>query len=286
MFSKEEFRDTNVSLTLYANEKRTVAVSLISAAYADAVDNARYYSTGSSPDFERALDEVNKALQIKPGDEDARKLKQVIEFKRHLYQAKAFEREKNYSNALAEIDAALKFDPTDTEALTLKTSLQAAKERAEQAAVEARRDAPRKLLDETVSHVRYQELFPTETMHFDGAIDNVRDSVIRALGRKPEWSVSKNQKMDDSALLIYAELKGLGSRQKLFLTLGQTTDMEVTICFKLFEYTLDENVHLSLTGISEDSYKPLHTQHVAGVRSLFVQRQRAGDLQELRKRIQ
>jgi tetratricopeptide (TPR) repeat protein len=139
MLSKEGFRDTNVWLTLYANEKRTVAVHLISATYADAVDNARYYSTGSSPDFERALDEVNKALQIKPGDEDALKLKQVIEFKRHLYQAKVFEREKSYNNALAEIDAALKFDPTDTEALTLKTSLQAAMERAEQAAVEARR---------------------------------------------------------------------------------------------------------------------------------------------------
>jgi hypothetical protein len=169
--------------------------------------------------------------------------------------------------------------------LALKGEWEKAKQEADQTAAEARRAHPEKVFQEVTSHVRYHDLFPAQLIKFTNSLDDVHFKVVRALGRNPVWNV-QNTQPDTNTVIIHAEIKSFGGRKNVVLVLGQTADNEVAIYFKLIELTLDTKIGLSLTGVSEDSYTPLHRKHVSALRVPFVEKQRAASLQEFRKRIE
>jgi hypothetical protein len=49
---------------------------------------------------------------------------------------------------------------------------------------------------------------------------------------------------------------------------------------------LGDNIKFSLSGIFEDSYKPLHPQYVSATRAAKLESERARDIQEIRTRIE
>lgn len=67
--------------------------------------------------------------------------------------------------------------------------------------------------------------------------------------------------------MVQAEIKSFGGRKTAVIVAGQTTDNEVTVYFKLLEFTLDTKIEITLRGIPDSSYVPLHPQHVSGVRA-------------------
>lgn len=109
---------------------------------------------------------------------------------------------------------------------------------------------------------------------------------LRALLRKPEWSVQRDEKPDSDTVLITAAAKGFGWKQNVVLVAGQAGDNEVSVCFKLFAFILGEHIEFTLSGITDDSYKPSHPRYVAPARASVVEKNLARDTQDFKKRLE
>jgi hypothetical protein len=163
--------------------------------------------------------------------------------------------------------------------------------RVDQAAAAARADARRKhpenVLQDETRRVRYNEMFEAQLMRCNGTLDTVRGALLRALQRKPEWSVTRDQKPDSDTVLITATTKGFGWKQNVLLVAGQVADNEVTVCFKQFGFILGDNVELSLgVGITDDSYKPSPPQNASTARPSLAERNLARNTQDFKKRLE
>jgi tetratricopeptide (TPR) repeat protein len=283
---KQEFYSTNVTLTLQANEQPHIALNLLSRAYVESMQQARDKVSGFPPSWDEALDQVNKALQAKPGDEPALALQRLITFRSHLHKARELQRNRALTSALAEIESALKLEASDTDALALKRELEREQQSVLQTKAEARRELPQKVFEQTVTRISHHDLFPSQKMSFAGSLADARGKITEALGRNPAWNIRRNDTPDAEVAIVQAEIKGFGSRQSAVVIAGQTADNEVTIYFKLWTYTLGNNIQVGLTGISDDSYKPLHLSYATTLTAPTIERRRARELEEFKKRLE
>jgi PEGA domain len=294
---KDGYFGTNVELSLSETDARTVSVALANVSYVEAIERAQRRAPGGIQD-DRALADLEQALKIKPGDETALALKREIEFDQHLRKARRLQINGVFAEALSEIHAALKLNASDAEALAMKNDLEEAqravneqKSKVEQAAAtaraEARRNRPQKVLQDVASRFRHNELFEAQAMRFNGSLDAVRAGVVRALGRKPAWSIVRDDRQDADTLLLLADAKGFGWKQNVVLVVGQTADNEVVVTFKLFAFILGGNIQLSLSGVSEDSYQPKHPRYASPPSMASVlEKNLSHDTQEFKKRIE
>jgi len=284
--AKDGYFGTNFNLTVSETDDRNISIPLINVSFVEALARARDNTFGFNPNYDRALADVEQALAIKPADGPALQLKRAIQFHQHIRNAKQLAVNGDFTRAFAEADAALKLGVNDNEVLTLKTELEKGEREAASAKAEARRNNPEKVLSNVTSSQPYKDLFPVNVMRFTNSLEAVRAAVTRGLGRKPEWSIRQDGKRDDDTVVIFADTRGFGWKQNVALVVGQTTDTEVTVCFKIFAYTLGENIQITIGGVTDESYKPLHPKYVSALRAPFVEKQRASDIQAFKKRIE
>jgi hypothetical protein len=284
--SKPGFTPSNLSLTLRANEQPQVVVSLLSVAYVEAMQQARDKASGFLADLDRALAHVNRALEIKPDDDAALSLKRSITFRKHLHNARELQRNRELASALGEAESALKLEPTDADVLALKRELEKEHQSVLQAKAETRRELPKKVFEQTVTRLPHHDLFPSDKMSFAGSLSDARTKIVEALGRNPAWSIRRNDTPEQEVAVIQGEIKGFGSRQNVLMVLGQTADNEVAAYFKLWIYTLGNNIKIGLGGISDESYTPLHLSHANALTALTIERRRTRDLDDFKKRIE
>jgi hypothetical protein len=282
---KEGFQTTNLTLTLQVNEERSVELTLLSMGYITAMEQARDLASGFSPDLDRAIDEVNKALQIRPGDQAALQLKQAIAFNKHLLDARQFRRDREFAKALTEVESALEFNTTDTDALALKRELEKELQSFLQAVAEGRRALPQKIFEETEANFPHKDLFPAQTMQFTGELATVRARIVERLSGNPAWNIGRNEVVDQDVVLVQAAIRSFGIRQNTLLVIGQTAENEVTVHFKLWIYTLSNKVQITLGGVSDDSFVPLHSSSPA-IGAIGAEGRRNRYLEEFKKRIQ
>jgi len=284
--AKEGFFTTNVALSLSANEDRAIELSLLSEAYVSALERARNSSSGFFADLDQALAAVNAALQARPGDETALALKQGITFQRHLRDAREFRRTRQIGRALDEVENALKLKATDADALALKRDLEKDRQAAAEAQAQVRRELPRKVFEEAVQRLPHHDLFSSQESKLAGPVKEVRDKIIEALGRNPAWNVARLDKPDDDVSVIHADIKGFGSRQSAVVVVGQTADNEVIVYFKLWTFTLGSNIQIGLSGLSDSSFKPLHSSYATPLSAPSVERRRLREIEEFKKRLE
>jgi tetratricopeptide (TPR) repeat protein len=295
--AKEGYSSTNLSFQAAGDESREIQVALTSVAFVEALESARFVSSGIYPDYSRALLEVNKALEIKPKDETALRLKSSILLKHHVSSARVLARNGQYSQALGAIGSALSESPNDLEALELKATVTQAKETAEkkkaeadkamaEAKAEARRNRPRELFQQITGRMPHNELFEEQTMYFNGSLTTVREAVARALERTPKWSIFHNDSPDSDTHVTQCGLRGLGWKQNVVLVAGQTENNDVTIRFKLFQFALAGKVQIGLSGVSDDGYMPVHPQYALGQDASLIETRRTRAIREFKKRIE
>jgi hypothetical protein len=284
--TKQGFYSTNVSATLHTKDERVIDLRLLSVAYVEAMQQAREKASGFSAAFNEALAHVNKALQIKPNDDAALSLKRSITFRKHLHHARELERSREFVSSLGEVESALKLDPADDEALSLKRRLEEEQQAVLQAKAEARRELPQKVFEQTVTRISHHDLFPSQKMSFPGSLADAQRKITEAFGRNPVWNVRRTDRAEPEVAVVQAEIKGFGSRQNVLMVLGQTAENEVTVHFKLWIYTLGNNIQVGLTGISDDSYKPLHLSYATALTAPTIERRRARELEEIKKRLE
>src|SRR5206468_2895090 len=97
----------------------------------------------------------------------------------------------------------------------------------------------------------------TWTVH--GKLSDVRPALLRACDTASfRWSVEKEVSSDDEMLILQCKGKGLPMGKRLaVIVAGQVTTDEVQVYAKFWDYVL-ANLNLSLTGLSEDSWTPVH----------------------------
>jgi hypothetical protein len=284
--AKEGFVTTNVALSLLANEDRTFELSLLSEVYVSALERARNFSSGFFVDLDRALEGVNTALQAKPGDEPATTLKQEIVYQRHLRDAREFRRSRQITRAFEEVESALKLKVNGPDALTLKQDLQKEQQAVAAAEAQAKRDLPRKAFEDAVQRLPHHDLFPSHESKLAGQAKAVRDKILEALARTPSWSVARLDKPDENVSVIHADIKGFGSRQNAIIVVSQASENEVAVHWKLWTFTLGNNIQIGLSGISDSSFKPLHTSYATPLGAASVERRRQTEIEQFKKRLE
>jgi hypothetical protein len=284
--AKEGFLATNVALSLSANEDRSVDLNLLSEAYVSAMERARRYSAGFVTDLDLALTAVNAALQAKPGDEPAMALKQEIIYQRHLRDAREFRRNRQITRALDEVESALKLKANDTDALALKQDLQKEQQAIAAAEAQARRERPRQAFEDAVQRVAHHNLFPSHEAKLSGQKSEVRKKIVEALSRTPVWTVIQFGKQSEEVSVYQADTKSFGTRQSAIIVIGQTAENEVTVHWKLWTFTLSGNINLTLGGISDSSYTPLHTSYSTPLTAATVERRRQNEIEQFKKRLE
>lgn len=296
---KTGYFGTNFSLTLSETDSRSVSVSLANVSFVEALARARSATSGSSPDYDRAFADVEKALQIKPGDEGALGLKRTIEFNLHLRNARRFQGRGDFAAATLEAEAALKMGVNDAVVVALKGELlkgqlaaaeaQAearrkaeeveaeARRKAEAAQAEVRRNRPQKLLPETTRRLQHDELFEPQIVRYKRSLDTVRAAVVRAFGRTPELSVKQNDLLDAETAVLTVADTGQFFRHTVVMVVGQTTDTEVTVCFKVFSFMAGND--------GEAAFLPTHARYASGSRAKVIDSMRAGDIVRFKNRL-
>jgi len=280
---KKGFATTNLSLTVTGKEPRTFSVTLIDSDYIDAIDRA--HSRLSASDYGDALKEIEKALLIRSSAE-ALKLKQDIQFSSNFDGARQARQRGDHAKALTQLDAALALKPNASDALALKREVTSELQRVTLNAVEKRRTHPQEIFNEMTTNTRFNELFETQTLQFKGSLETVRTAIVRAVSRKPAWTIRVNDKPDTDTAVFHLDASGFGSKQNAVVVVGQTADNEVTVHFKIFQFVLGNNIQLSFSGFSQDSYQPLHPRFATEARAASVQRNLAHDIQDFRTRIE
>jgi hypothetical protein len=284
--AKEGFFTTNVALSLSANEDRVIELPLLSEAYVSALEKARSSSSGYFADLDQALTAINAALQAKPGDEAANALKQSILFQRHLRDAREFQRSRQIGRALDEVESALKLKANDADALALKQDLQKEQQAVAAAQAQVRRELPRKEFEDAVQRVPHHNLFPSHEAKLPGQISEVRKKIAEALGRAPAWTVIQFGKQSKEVSVYQADTKSFGTRQSAIIVIGQTAENEVAVHWKLWTFTLSGNINLTLGGISDSSYTPLHTSFATPLTASTVERRRQNEIEQFKKRLE
>jgi tetratricopeptide (TPR) repeat protein len=294
---KEGYVSTNLNLQFTSDQSREVHVTLANVAFGEALERARSASSAVHPDYSRAISEVDKALEIKPKDDIALRLKRSILVNHHISNAHMFANSGEHSNALAAIDSALLENPTHKEAFELRATVTKAKEEAErkkaeadkamvEAKAELRLNRPKELFQQITTRMPLNELFEEQTLYFNGSLAAVREAIARALERAPKWTILQNQNPDSDTHLIQCGLRGLGWRQNVVLVAGQTDNNDVTIRFKLFQFALAGKAQAGLSGISDDGYMPVHPQYALGQDASFIETRRSRAIREFKKRIE
>jgi hypothetical protein len=280
------FFTTNVAFSLAANEDRTIELSLLSETYVAAMERARQSASGFFADLDLALTAVNAALQAKPGDEAALALKQSITFQRHLRDAREFQRTRQIGRALDEVESALKLKAGDADALALKRDLEKEQQAIMAAQAQARRELPGKSFEEAVQRVPHHNLFPSHEAKLPGQMREVRKKIIEALSRAPVWTVTQFGKQSEEVSVLQADTKGFSTRQSAIIVIGQTAENEVTVHWKLWTFTLSGNINLTLGGISDNSYTPLHPSYATPLTAATVERRRQNEIEQFKKRLE
>lgn len=233
---KDGYFTTNLEFKVTGNQKREINVTLLNAAYAEAMERAQS-SISKRTDYERGLQEVDKALAIEPNNSEAARLKVTLQAFIQIEKAKALARRGLYAEGLIAVASVLSQNTTNAEALQLKVDIEAAQKSAErerQEAVTARKNRPKENLERASKEFNAYDEFEPHAFTTAKAFPDVCKAITDSLSH---WNIIRNQTLDSRTALIHARNVGLNYTQELLISIGQTDEAEVTVCFKLLEYT-------------------------------------------------
>ncbi|TAL03096.1 MAG: PEGA domain-containing protein, partial [Verrucomicrobia bacterium] len=169
-----------VALSVTANQTNSVRTNLVNWQYAEAIKEARQQLAAG--EFDRALDALAQALQIKPGDSAVTSLQRDATIQKHLSQAQALDQKGDAIAARKELESVLALAPDHAEAKRLLTGvrereqiqIQRQKQLAEEQLLrekemaENRRrerlERPRKAFEDAVAHTEDAKLFGTHEL--------------------------------------------------------------------------------------------------------------------------
>lgn len=221
---KSGYTSAEVSVELLGTNTITVTTNLLSLRYAEAIANARRDAGGLSPDYRRALTNVELALKEKPDDAEALALKSELE-------------------------------------IALRGQEEREAQQKKRAELDARKRSASQAFERTTTNIRQAELFDTHRWEFQSQVGKVREGLLRAFNKSSTtWTVEREIKVDPETVAFYCKPKALLALGRQCVVLASQVDTnEVHVYAKFWDYVVSKKVTISiLQGVTPDSLIPIH----------------------------
>jgi hypothetical protein len=221
---KTGHESAEVSFEVRGAESLTLRTNLVNIRYKAAMQEAWRLGNASQPDYRQALTSVSEALDSKPGEAEAMELKAKLE------------------TALTAYDA------------------QMAEER-QRAELAQRKQLASDQFSQTTDRIKDATLFDTHRWTVQGKITTVNAALLRSFDKPPmRWTMQRQTAADPT--IFHCDGKGVlfGRRSCVVLT-SQVSPDEVHVHAKFWDYVLGGKINLSLQGVSDDSFVPVHPRY-------------------------
>jgi tetratricopeptide (TPR) repeat protein len=289
---RAEYEPVQVSLEVRANETNSVHTNLVNSTFASAL--VRGESALKSHQYHDAVIALTEALQHTQGDDRATRLLHQAQVGEALESAEKNAVVGDYHAALKQIEMALAISPDSERAKQLAADYRKvmadaeAKAKAEQAASE-RAGHPKQYFDHLMQSTVNSPLFDEQTVRAIGKVADVEKKVVFALtNQAPVFKLSAHENPDSDTFFISAGHGiGLGGRRRVDVVVGQSTDIDVFIIFKVFEYGLpaDKSLQALVGKIADKDMVPIHSSRLSP-NDQFLLSRRAEGIRLVRDRIQ
>jgi hypothetical protein len=284
---RADYLSVKVDLEVQTSMTVTFRTNLVTQTYANAMEAARRALEGSRRDYQAAITALTAALSQEPGNAAAAALLKEAQVGQYLQQAESKAGQGDFAGALQQAEAALATLPEHAGAKKLAAQYRQGAldkqakdaEALRQAAAAARERWPRDCFDQMMKKTLNSSLFDQQEIKVKGKSAEIEAKIIRALtNEQPAFMLLTQQQLDGETFLIRTTAKATSGWRRCDLVGGQTTDGEVTILFKIFEYAYLEEFSLRvlLKMDDEKDMVPVHPSRVPSTKSYLLRRRAEG----------
>ena len=249
---KEGFSPVEVFTEVVGTNSITLSTNLMTVRYAEAMANARRDASSLSPDYRRALSNVELALKERPDDAGTLALKSEIEAAFRGHEERVAQDKK-------------------------------------QADLDGRKSSAKEAFERATSGMRQPELFDTHIWEFQSQVSKVRDAVLRAFTKgSTVWIVDKETKISNETVAFHCHPKGLYSLGRQCVVVASQVDTdEVQVYAKFWDYVVSNKATLNLfQGVTPDSLIPVNKTYFPPEQAATIEARRRSLPENFHKTLQ
>lgn len=283
----DKFVPVQVGLGIEPGVTNQVQTNLVNRVYRDAMERGRQALAATN--LTLAVAAAEEAERAQPEDGAARALQ--AQAWRQAVDAAIQAGDK--TTALQRLDRLIQLQPADASAgqqrADLQKELQAESEaKRQQEAVVARARRPAEYFTQRMRATKNSELFDQQELKVKGTLADVEAKLVRALTNgDPAFQLRAEERPDAETFYLEAfqPMKSAGWR-RCNLVGGQTADGEVTLLFKVFEYSYVEafSIRAWIGDNAEQNMVPIHPSRLEPTK-LYLLKRRAEGISLIRGRI-
>jgi tetratricopeptide (TPR) repeat protein len=253
-----------VSVTVAEDQTNAASATLVSLSYLGSMRTAK--EDMAAGHYRNALNSAEQALVAKPGDADALNLQATAKGREMVEEAKALAGRSDYGAAGKKLEAALEILPNDAEVTNLQAGykvreaeqqkLDADRQKAELDRQRADAEAKERVERTKRPHDYFVKLmadtpnssdFVEQELKVNGDAGDLRAKIADALSKGVllKFTIEQNEETFPGGFFILAKLSEMDGFRRCYIVGGQTADGEVTIRFKVLEYTWPPDLALS-----------------------------------------
>ncbi len=273
---------TPISVAIEVLEKATATfqTNLTRLTFAKAMQLTDQQRHLADPDFEALIEAWANALQDDPGNSVASNMLNNVRTGQTLRVAENKFKHGDFAGALQAAEAALTIMPDNLQAQHLadqskKTmqdnqakadairSKEEGDRRRETMALKERR--PREYFNELMRTIPNNAMFQEKELKVRGGIEGLRTKIAEELSSGLlKYNIEENKQPFEEGFMIRGKMNMLDGWRRCYLVGGQTSDREVTLRFKVFEYTWPSELAISalINRPSEDKGIPINSSHL------------------------
>jgi hypothetical protein len=191
------------------------------------------------------------------------------------------------------LDAILKVEPENSEAKQMMTDLQQRQQvqaaEAERKEATAKRERhPREYFERRMKAAPNSELFDQQEVKVKGKLDDIESKIVRTItNQTPVFQIRAEERPDKETFFLSAFLpmKSAGWR-RCDLVGGQSSNGEVALVFKVFEYSYVEafSIRALIKDNAEENMVPIHSSRLGANKGYLLVRREEG-IRLVRERI-
>lgn len=262
---REGFEPVFLSLLVGSGQTNIVHTNLVNRAFRASMKKGQ--EALDHTNYEDAVTALTQALNETPNDVAAQQLLKVARVGLALHGAEEEARKGNFQAALQQVALALSIDPDldvakERKALYERAYEQALDKARKERAVAERKARPQKEFERWMSTTMNSEYFETQVLTAKGRIQDIEGGLVEALtNRSPAFKITSLAHPTAEILKLSAtHSMSIAGRRRVDLLVGQTSDDEVTLVFKVFEYTYVESLSIRamLGGAEDRDLVPIH----------------------------
>jgi tetratricopeptide (TPR) repeat protein len=275
---RQGYERVSVSLQIVANQTNTFQTNLLSTDYVRSMEAARQYMAAA--DYDRTWQAAKRALDAKPGDHAALALQNSASVQYRIRQAKAMGKQKDYKSAIRETESALKIMPDLAEAKQMLADFQKLQSEVEVIGKEKSQATTTRLrnnFNKWMDQVLNSSLFDQNEVVVKGNIADVESNLVRAFTNgQPAFRMLtlEHPETDLFQLQVKQDLATAGWR-RCNLAGTQTGDNEVTIIFKVYDYTYEDSSNIR-AWFGDSDMVPIHSSRIDSSKAALLDRRPEG----------